>query len=313
MPENYNTNLTTHSGVSPLFAPHLNRYLIAKALPRLVFAQFGQKVKVPKGKGKTIVWDKAEPLPLATTPLTEGVAPDGASLTVTRVSGEPLQYGNYVATSDEFDFYKYDPPKAALDITELLGENAAETQDMLTRCVLAGGTNVQYAGGKTARSDLAEGDVLKVADIMKAVAYLKTNRARPFEKSYVCIIDPFTAHDLMNDEQWQNVKMHDPKNLYEGEIGELYGVRFVVTTETAPQDLIDANETNGTKIHFAYIMGQDAYGVTDPKGNLETITHDKHSIGGPLDQYSTIGWKGHHLAKILVQNWLIRIECVTTL
>ena len=106
MPENYNVQTTGHEGVKPLYEPVVNRYLIEVAKPNLVFAQFGQKVKVPKGKGKTIYFDKYVPLPLAKTPLTEGVVPQGADLDVKRVSGEPTQHGNYVATSDEFDFYK---------------------------------------------------------------------------------------------------------------------------------------------------------------------------------------------------------------
>lgn len=310
---NYNAHKTDGSGTQPLFAPVLNRYLIQVAKPHLVFSQFGQKVKVPKGKGKQVSWDKYSPLPLAKTPLTEGVAPDGSSMTITRVTGTPDQYGNYVATTDEFDFYKYDPSPEVLKIGELLAENSAETFDSLTCDVVAAGTNVQFAGGKAARTNLTSADVLTIAEIKKAVRTLKNNKARKFkDNTFICILDPSTAHDLMNDELWENVKKHDPKDLYAGEIGELFGVRFIETTETESELLKTYNTTNSKNIHFAYVMGADSYGVTDAKDNVETITHDKHSIGGPLDQYSTMGWKGHHLAKILVDEWLVRIECGVT-
>lgn len=360
----FNTQTTTSKGTQPLFAPVLNRYLIQVAKPYLVFSQFGQKTKVPKGKGKTVHWDKYIPLPLAKTPLTEGVAPVGAALEVTRISAQPYQYGNYVATTDEFDFYKYDPSPEVLKIGEILAENSAETFDSLTCDVVAAGTNVQYAGGKTSRGALTSSDVLTFADIKKAVRTLKNNRARKFDgKNFICIVDPSTSHDLTNDTLWKEAKLRDPKDLYEGEIGEMFGVRFIETTETESELLGNYNKagylkcesgTSGaltvvadgatptssqikvstanaamcdgktvtagdyvvkkdaTNIHFAYVIGADSYGVTDSKENVETITHDKHSIGGPLDQYSTMGWKGHHLAKILVDEWLVRIECRTT-
>lgn len=359
---NYNAQKTTSAGVQPLFAPVLNRYLIDVAKPHLVFSQFGQKAEVPKGKGKQVSWDKYSPLPLAKTPLTEGVAPDGSAITITRINGTPDQYGNYVATTDEFDFYKYDPSPEVLKLGELLAENSAETFDSLTCDVVAAGTNVQFAGGKTSRAALTSSDVITLAEIKKAVRTLKNNKARKFRgNTFICILDPSTAHDLTNDDLWKNVKTHDPKDLYAGEIGELFGVRFIETTETESEILnmyngsgylkstssgsgvltVVADSTSSptssqiklsevvnsmcdgstvavgdyvvkkeaTNVHFAYVMGADSYGVTDPKNNVETITHDKHSIGGPLDQWSTMGWKGHHLAKILVDEWLVRIEC----
>ena len=317
MPENYNLQKTSGAGTHPLFTPVLNRHIINIVKPILAFAQVGQKVKVPKGKGKTVYWDKCVPLPLAKTPLTEGVVPQGADLKIERISGEPNQYGNYVATTDEFDFYKYDPSPEALKTGEILAQNAAETFNSLTCDVVAGGTNVQYANGKTSRASLVAGDTITLADIKKAVRTLKKNKARKFKgKHFVCILDPETAHDLTNDPLWENVKVHDPKDLYAGEIGEIFGVRFIETTETESELLKEENaeraEAGSPLVHFAYVISEDAFGVTDVKENVETITHDKHSIGGPLDQYSTMGWKGHHLAKILVEEWLVRIECAVS-
>ena len=57
------------------------------------------------------------------------------------------------------------------------------------------------------------------------------------------------------------------------------------------------------------IIGKDAYGVTDIEGGaMEVIVHDKGQIGGPLNQFSTVGWKAMQTAEILVENYLARIE-----
>ena len=303
------------AGTQPLFAPVLNRYVLSVAKPNLVFAQFSQKAKITKGKGKMVAWDKYEPLPLAKTPLTEGVVPAGSQIDVKRITAEPHQYGNYVSTTDEFDFYKYDPSPEVLRIGEILADNAAETFDSLTCDAIGSFGLMQYAGGKDSIESISAGDVITLADIKKAVRTLKKNKARKFDgKHFICILDPETAHDLTNDELWKNVKMRDPKDLYEGEIGELFGVRFIETTETEYEVLKDHNTTDGGErianpVHAVYVFGQDAYGTVDVKENVETVTHGKHEIGGPLDQFSTMGWKGHHLAKVLTPEWLVEINC----
>ena len=306
----YNANNTSGNGVQPLFTPVLNRYVLSVAKPNLVFSQFAQKAKIQKGKGKIVAWDRYVPLDPATTPLEEGVVPTGSEITLKRITEEPLQYGNYVATTDEFDFYKYDPSPEVLKIGELLGDNAAETFDSLTCDAVAQGTNVIYSSGKSSRSALTSDDKITLEDIRKAVRTLKNNKARKYNgKHFVCILDPDTSHDLQHDELWENVKIHDPKDLYEGELGELFGVRFVEASETEFAALKQYNATAENPVHAVFVFGQDAYGAVDEKENVETITHSKNEIGGPLNQFGTMGWKGHHVAKVLTDEWLVRIEC----
>ena len=51
--------------------------LIDQAEPRLVHDQFADYYPVPQNGGKTIEFRKYDSLPKASTPLTEGVTPDG--------------------------------------------------------------------------------------------------------------------------------------------------------------------------------------------------------------------------------------------
>ena len=388
-----NFNSTTSKGSAPLFQEALNRHIVTRAKPKLVHHQFGQLTKIPKGRTKTITWDKMSPLPKATTPLTEGVTPKGTAINISRVTATPLQYGAYISTTDEFDFYKNDPSPEVLRLNEILADNAGETQDSLTADILSTGTNVQYAGGKSARSQLTADCVMKVEEIRKAVRTLKKNKANPIDKDFVAIVDPDVAFDLMSDSAWENVKTYsDPKDMYSGEIGRLYGVRFVETTEAKVfrgsdlatnkselvvksisgskiyvSDTLTADEAtalasrtiavngfiytvssatagengeayitcsaavstsitegmkvypgegtaSGKPVHSTLVIGRDAYGVTDPKANLETIVKELGSAGSadPLNQRGTMGWKCHHLAKILVDEYMVRIESTAT-
>ncbi len=226
-----NLQTTASSGTQPLFQEVLNRHILKRAEAKLVHDQFGQKVKVPKGKTKTISWDRLSPLPKATKPLTEGITPKGSSINITRITAQPVQYGNYVSYTDSFDFFKHDPSPEVLKMNELLGRNAAETLDDITKDILAAGTNVLYAGGVTSRATLADG--LTVTDVRKAVNQLKRNKAVPFDDGYyVAIVHPDVTFDIQSDENWKKPHEYvDTKQIYKGEIGELYGVRFVETPD----------------------------------------------------------------------------------
>jgi hypothetical protein len=63
-------------------------------------------------------------------------------------------------------------------------------------------------------------------------------------------------------------------------------------------------------VYCTLILGKDAYGTVDVNGGgLEMIIHPKHEAGGPLDQYSTIGYKlMTNGAKILYEDRMVRVE-----
>ena len=49
--------------------------------------------------------------------------------------------------------------------------------------------------------------------------------------------------------------------------------------------------------------------MIDPEGgNLEMIIKDKSQAGGPLNQFSTLGYKFSSAAKILYQDRMVRVE-----
>lgn len=223
-----NMNTTSSQGLTPLYQPVLNRQLIDVTKTELIHHQFGQKARLEKGKGKIVAWDKMSPLPLAKTPLTEGITPEGTSMNISRVTGIPKQYGAYIATTDQFDFFTPDPSPEMLRINETLANNAGETLDALTADVLSTGLNVYYAGGKSSRSALTEGDIATIDTIREIVRSLKVNKAKRIDGKYVAIVHPDIAHDLMSDEKWIHAQQYQARvPLFEGEVGELYGVRFV--------------------------------------------------------------------------------------
>ena len=231
------TKVTTGNDLSEEMKVYYSDYLIDNALPKLVHDQFGQKQPIPKGSGKQIEFRKFSPLPKLTTPITEGVTPDGQKLDVTKVTSQVKQYGGYVTLTDMLVLTAID--NNMLQATKLLGAQAGATLDEITKEVLNGGTSVQYGDSDVinARHLLKGGEeegnnLLTVDAIRKAVRYLKNQNAEKIGDSFVAIIHPDVSYDLMNDERWINVKTYsDPEDMYEGEIGKIEGVRFVETTE----------------------------------------------------------------------------------
>ncbi len=227
------TNTTNE--LSAEMRTYYSDYLIDNAVPKLVHDQFGQKHPIPKNAGKKIQFREFSPLPKALEPLTEGVTPTGRKLNVSAKEAELKQYGDYIELSDMLVLSAVD--NNLVQAAKLLGNQAGETLDTITREELAGGTNVLFATSKVSSRHQLEGGrdegnhYLCVDDIKRAVRYLKTQKADKIGDSYVAIVHPDVSYDLMSDAAWQNVKDYDPKDWYEGEIGKIAGCRFVETTE----------------------------------------------------------------------------------
>ena len=309
-----------HTGATALSAEMKTFYdmtLIDEASATLVHDQFGQKRHIPAGGGKTIEFRKFSPLAKATTPITEGVTPTGKSLNVSAFTAAVKQYGDFVVQTDVLELTSLD--NTILEATKLLGKQAGATLDTIVRDELQSGTNVTYcpkigADGKetevTSRKDLDATAKLTVDVVQQVVAKLRAQNAPTIGGKYVAIIHPYVAYDLMRDPEWIDAhKYTNVTNLYEGEIGEIAGVRFVQTTEAK----IYKNDTTpeGLAVFGSLFLGENAYGVTEiTGGGLQTIVKQKGSAGtgDPLDQRSSVGWKAIKTARILVQNYLVRVE-----
>ena len=309
---------TTGNDLSPEMKTFYDMTLLDYAQAQLVHDQFGQKRPIPANGGKTIEFRAFTPLQKALTPLTEGVTPNGNSLDVTTITATVAQYGDYIVQSDVLELTALD--NTILEATKLLGRQAGLTLDTITRNILVAGTNVMYApkinastGAETpvtSRANLDATAKLTVDLIEQVVAELRAQNAPTIDGNYIGIVHPYVVYDLMRDPDWRDPhKYVDTTNLYEGEIGQIGGVRFVQTTEAkiwrgtgCPSNL---------SVFASLFFGEGAYGVTEVTGGgLQTIVKQKGSAGtaDPLDQRSSVGWKAIKTAEILLPTYLIRVE-----
>ena len=302
-----NTNVTSDTGLSVEMKTFYDMTLIDEASPNLVHDQFGQKRPIPANGGKKIEFRKFASLPKALTPLTEGVTPDGKKLTAENIEAEVSQYGDYIVQSDVLELTSID--NTIVEATKILGRQAGLTLDTITRNILQSGTNVYYCpkSDGTAvetRSGLDATCKLTVDVVKRVVTILKKNNAPKINGDYVAIIHPYVAYDLMSDPAWIEAhKYATPENIYEGEIGKVAGVRFVETSEAKIYD---------GGVFGCLFLADGAYGVTEiTGGGLQTIFKQKGSAGvaDPLDQRSSVGWKAMKTAEILIDPYMVRVEC----
>ena len=295
--------------------------LLENARIELYYAQFAKRQALPANHGGKVEWRKWNTFKKADK-LEEGVIPEGQKFGISTKSGAIDQFGTYTAVSDKLELRAYD--NVILGATEEMGASAAETQETLIRDALLVNTNVLYcdnitlatgavAGTPTAPNEMEASStvmsVLNDAMVAKAATLLKKNRVPTIGGKYYAVIHPSVAHDLRRSAGWLEAhKYAAPNEIFNGEIGELHGVRFI---ENPFAPVLDGDYANkaGTMSYATYFFGKDSFGIIDPEGGaLEMIVKDKSQIGGPLNQFSTIGYKFEtNGATILYPERLLRV------
>ena len=290
-----------------------DRTLLERLTPNLVFAKYGQEKTLPKREGDKVNFRRFNSYEPATTALTEGVTPQGKTVSITEVEAELKQYGDFTEYSDFIDMTGIDP--VVTEITEVHGEQASNTIDIVTRDVVCAGTNVIYSTG-SATSAVTESDKLTSDLVRKAVRTLRRANAKPQEGAYfIGIVHPDVAADLMTDALWQDVsKYNGGEEIKKGEIGRLCGVRFVETTNAKIKSGAGAGSAD---VYCTMIIGKGAYGTIKLEGAAkpQTIVKALGSAGtaDPLNQRGTVGWKmpAYAVAR-LDELCMVRIETSVT-
>ena len=230
-------NTQTTAGLSAEMKAYYGMELLENAKPQLVHNQFAATKGLPAGGGKTVEWRKFGAFDKALKPLTEGVTPDGSGISVSYITKELAQYGDYTTVSDMLDLTAIDD--VVLEITDRHGSNMGLTLDTVTRNEIQQGKQVIYApkiGSDGTKTDVTsrmtlDKDCRMTSELVaKAATQLKKMNAPTFDGKYVCIIHPSVAFDLRQDEAWIAAHQYaGATELFSGEIGELHGVRFVET------------------------------------------------------------------------------------
>ena len=272
--------------------------LLENAKEELFFNQFGKVQTLPEGNGKKVQWRKFDTFGKITAPLEEGVTPDGNTLTMKTVEAEVEQYGDYTTVSDMLDMTAVDD--VILSCTEEHGAQAGLTLDTLTRNELCKGKNVSFPEGYSFRYELDADAKITATDVNKAVTKLKKNKTPKINGKYICIIHPSVSEDLRESEGWIEAhKYAAVTEIFNGEIGELHGVRFIESNE-API------------FHGANLAGEERTltvksANTSKPNNVDVGTADESLIG----RYVLINGEKYKIEGVSGSNKITLDEAVT--
>lgn len=293
---------------------HYDKTMLHVAMPELVHARYARKKTVPKGEGKVVNWRRHSLLDPATTPLTEGVTPAGQSMSITNVAVTVNQYGGFTVFSDRVNVQSIDDLLSTN--AKILGQQAGNTMDQITRDEMVGGSNVLYANSKTSRVTVASGDIVSDTDLKKLRRGLKRTNTVPFSGGYyVSIVHPDTYLDLQGTDGYKQTGYNrDTERIYDGRVITLYGIKFIETTNAKVFEEAGAGSP-AIDVYAAVTFGQEAFAVADIASlGLDTIYKPLGSSGvaDPLNQRQSQGWKATFAAKRLNEDYILRYEHATT-
>lgn len=343
--------MVTYGDISPAIAAYAVVRMLKRALPLLVFEKFGQVYPLPTNSTQTAKFRRYFLsgatgsagngtgdfyTPLATTPLVEGVTPEGRQLSNQDYTVTLQQYGDYITITDVIMDTHTDNVLA--EATDILGENAAETVETLRYNVLKAGTNVFYAGQVAGRpqvaSTITRDDQRRVTTALnrqnaKKITSIVASRpdfnTKSVEAAYVAVCHSDLETDIRNMTGFKPVADYGPHTTpWEGEIGSVEQVRYIATTIAKP--FADAGaavgstglrSTGGTNIDVYPVLffARDAFGIVPLKGKSSMtpmVVNPKPAPGDPLAQRGTVGWKLWTATVILQEAFMVRLEVGAT-
>jgi N4-gp56 family major capsid protein len=281
---------------------NLHLYYVKKALsvlqPRLALYNLGKKTALPFGNGKQVKWLQYTKISSSSSSLTEGTAPSEGSFTTANVTATIAQYGQFVKVSDLLEMTAIDPVIESL--SELFGRAAAESVEDLIAAQLDSTLTTMRVNGRADNDAIVAGDVVTAREFLRAMINLKGAYVGPHEMGkYIAVLHPSCEYDIMSETNvggWLDVNSYvglEKENILRGEIGQLYGIRFMTSDK-----MTAADNASTISVKNNYVLGEECFGVVDLGGakgskNFEIVIKDADSggVANPLNQYSTVGYK----------------------
>lgn len=326
------------AGVSPRTNVYAERKMLRHAGPVMVLDKFGIAKQMPKNKTQTIKFRRPKVFTAATTPLVEGVTPSATQFSYEDVEATIKQYGQIIEITDVIEDTHEDP--VLNDAAEQAGENIGRTLEALTYGVLRAGTNVFYANGSdrnAVNTPISLSKVRAVIRGLKAQKAMKITKildgsvnyaTKPIEASFVAVHHTDLDADIRNLPGFIPVAQYGSRKVISDyEVGSVEDVRFVCSPDLDPfVDVGGAKSGSGTEmvstsgtnadVYPVLFFGKEAYATIALRGQgavsptiLRPGVRDKSD---PLGQRGFVGWKTWHVAVILNQVWMARLEVAAT-
>ena len=250
--------------------------------------------------GATVVFTIQNDLPIASTALNESTDLTPVAMSDSQVSVALAEYGNVTVTTAKLRgeaFVEIDPIQA-----NVVGYNAAVSIDEIAKNIAQAGTTVDYATGTGAapisRASITPLNTFGAANVRLEKARLRRANVPTFGGAYVAYIHPDVSYDLQGQtgtNTWTDPHTYSqPDEIWQGEIGQFQGVRFIETPR-APWFGNAGSSPTTTSVYGTLFMGRQAlckaHSIVDGNGD------NPHIVPGPVTDYLRrflpLGW--YHL------------------
>lgn len=298
-----NPNLT--STLSPEVATYYEKVFLDRAEYELVLKEGAQMRTHPANEGRTVNFTRYSPLTIITDPLGELSNPVTCSITACTVAMTLSEYGLTTIHSKLLTLVSID--SGMKEKVELVGQNMGESLNRLVRNELQNGTS--YFGNGHHVASFTAGDTLDACDIRQMTKALELAKAKPYKDGmYMGKTDPISKYNLIGDTTWVNAKTYSTvKDLYKGEMGELYQVRWLLNKDVSSGTEAASTASSTTVRYYTYVHGDNAFGCYDlaqDKPRLYILPNQVDS-NSPAGRVSYISWAGSYATKLLNSDWVI--------
>lgn len=288
---------------------YYEKVFLERAKVQLVNEQGLQKRTHPKNSGKTINFTRQEPITIATTALSEASNPSPSVITASTVAATLAEYGFATTHSRLLSLTSIDV--GMKEVIESFGQGMGETINALAGLELSSGT-ARFTNGHNV-SNATTGDILCASECVYTVQALELARALPYPDGYYLGKTTIQSKpNLLTDSTWINSKTYsDVKDLYRGEMGELYQIRWLLNGQTSSGNGDSGDAACTSVLYYSYVHGREAAGAVKLEGDMPKLYITSGADSGNIaNRLTYIAWAGSYVAKILNSSWVQTLKNV---
>jgi N4-gp56 family major capsid protein len=240
-----------------------SKEILFQAMPILRFEQFAvKKTELGVAPGLRVNFLRYKNFGIDPTPLTEGVRMTTNALTAEQIAITVAEHGYAVAVSELLLNASFDDVMASA--SRLLGRHMAQYLDVQARNTLSAATSAVFGYDRssvqgvndwynegtvaTQMSDLDGNYKLSTGAVKDAALTLAGKNIPRLGETYVQFVHPKQSRDIRSNPEFIEVtKYAAPGNFMLGEIGRLYDVVFIETTQVKKLS-VNAAYTTSTSV-----------------------------------------------------------------
>jgi len=287
------TGYSSDATLAPAIQVIWSKEILFQAMPVLRFEQFAvKKTELGVQPGLTINFMRYNNLAVDDTgsELVEGVRMEPVALSASQIQITVKEHGKAVAVTELLLNASFDDVMASS--SRLLGRHMAQSMDVQARNTLYA-TGIPFGGGSAVPANVVFGRTaasardsispynagtlgtaaspgfMAPATVKDAVNVLASQNIPRLGDTYVCFVHPAQSRSLRDWPEFIEVtKYAAPGNFMLGEIGRIYDVVFIETTQvakglTVPTDVdpgTGGSQTPHTDSYSSIMIGDNAFG-----------------------------------------------------